>query len=119
MQQKHTNKGQGQMKTQTQFVDKKITIIWTELFNNTNPFFSNGKFAQVGFTWQVENQMTDIEILEKIYRDTNLYSGIIWEMIEEILPANRPHTALSVGDLLVIDGTTYRCEDFGWKELGA
>jgi hypothetical protein len=112
MKQKHTNKGQGQMKTQTQFVDKKITIIW-------NSMIHKNKYAELSFVWQVANAKTNKEILNDIYYCTNTYTGIIWEMIEAVLPANRPHTALSVGDLLVIDGTTYRCEDFGWKELGA
>lgn len=100
------------METKTQLVEKQIKITWVGMFDKS-------EFAQLGFTWQVENQVTDIEILEKIYRDTNLYSGIIWELIEEILPPNRPHTALSVGDWIVIDGKTYECDDFGWKELGA
>lgn len=100
------------METKTVMVEKKITIIW-------NSMVRPDKYAELGFMWQMDETKTNAEILNQLFRETNLYAGEIWELIEEILPADRPHTALSVGDLIVIDGTTYRCDDFGWKELGA
>lgn len=57
------------------------------------------------------------EILNTIYRDTNLYSGEFWNAIENIMPTPRPHTALSVGDEVEIDGVFYAVADFGFERL--
>lgn len=58
-------------------------------------------------------------VLEGIFENTNLYSGPFWNRIEPALPRNRRHTALSVGDEVTIDGTTYRCEDIGWSVVSS
>ena len=58
--------------------------------------------------------LPDEQICEILFRDTNLYEGAAWEMLQP-LPEKRTHTALSVGDYVVIDGRTYRCASFGWK----
>jgi hypothetical protein len=58
---------------------------------------------------------------EEIFSNTNNYSGSLWSVIEPLLPANRTHTALSVGDEITISNLyssrTYRCDDFGWELL--
>ena len=64
----------------------------------------------------IESDKSDLAICEMLYRDTNLYQGELWDRIEPFLPATRNHTALSVGDEVTIDGITYVCADFGWKE---
>ena len=54
-------------------------------------------------------------VLEMLYRNTNLYEGPLWDVIEPLLPADRSHTAISVGDLVEIDGSAYLCEPVGWS----
>lgn len=64
------------------------------------------------------NNWKDSDILNKVYQDTNLYNGIFWDILEEVLPKNRSHTALSIDDEVGIirgDGMrVYRCADTGW-----
>ena len=60
-------------------------------------------------------EQTDLELCERIYANTNLYQGVIWDAVEPHLPADRSHTALSIGDLVSIDGRTYRCADLGFE----
>ena len=59
-------------------------------------------------------EQTDLELCERIYANTNLYQGVIWDALQAVIPADRPHTALSVGDLVSIDGRTYRCAELGF-----
>lgn len=56
----------------------------------------------------------DKTICEQVFADTNRYEGAIWEAMREVMPAERSHTALSVGDKVSIDGRTYRCEPIGF-----
>lgn len=58
--------------------------------------------------------MTDEQICEILFRDTNLYEGAAWDILQP-LPETRTHTALSVGDYVVVDGRMYRCATVGWK----
>lgn len=59
--------------------------------------------------------MLDIDLLEELFEQTNLYEGPFWDRIEAVMPENRSHTALSTGDFVVIDGRSYRCESIGWQ----
>lgn len=54
------------------------------------------------------------DTLNLIYCDTNLYQGYFWDLLEKNLRSTRTHTALSVGDEVEINGTTYRCAEVGW-----
>ena len=58
-------------------------------------------------------------ILDKLYDTTNTQSKVnkLWQIIEPLLPVNRTHTSLSVGDEITINTLTYRCADVGWKLL--
>jgi hypothetical protein len=93
-----------------------IIITWRS-FTNPNQFVS----APVSFDYSAEvfshNQICDI-----VFEQTNLYQGSFWEKLEPVLPANRSHTALSVGDEVTIynhnTGFTYRCNPFGWELIG-
>lgn len=58
-----------------------------------------------------------IAIAEAVFRDTNLYQGVLWDLLEPLLPENRTHTALSVGDEVTVNGTTFQCASIGWVEL--
>lgn len=59
----------------------------------------------------------DLSICERIFKETNLYQGDLWNVLEPLLPSKRTHTALSVDDLVSIDGRLYRCSDFGFKPI--
>lgn len=73
--------------------------------------------ATVNITWTEFRFDQHIQLLRMIYENTNLYQGAFWDLLEPVLPANRTHTALSVGDEVEIDGAIYRCDDIGWKLL--
>lgn len=65
-------------------------------------------------------------VLNAVYRATNLQdelgsfgnqsplSHLVWSEIKGILPENRTHTSISIGDEVDIDGQTYICADIGW-----
>jgi hypothetical protein len=47
----------------------------------------------------------------------------VWNLLQPLLPANRTHTSLSIGDEVTIakEGVaiTYRCESVGWTVINA
>lgn len=57
------------------------------------------------------------EVCERVFAGTNLQRGMFWDLLEPVLPATRSHTSLSVGDEVIIDGETYRCEMIGFSKL--
>ena len=57
----------------------------------------------------------DILICNAIYANTNSYTGKFWDALQAVMPAERPHTALSIGDKVAIDDREYVCSEFGWK----
>lgn len=67
------------------------------------------------------NNLKDIEICNQVFQDTNLYNGVFWNYLEDVLPANRSHTALSIDDEVAIgrgkEIHVYRCADFGWDRI--
>lgn len=73
--------------------------------------------AEVEFEFEHDfGEDHDYAICEKIWSNMNQYQGEIWEAMQP-LPNPRPHTAMSVGDEITIDGRKYRCEDFGFKSI--
>lgn len=58
----------------------------------------------------------DLHLCELLYTATNLYSGDLWNRLQP-LPENRTHTAISVGDVVVIRGTGYLCADMGFVKI--
>lgn len=66
------------------------------------------------FEMHVPPGVDDVHVCEKVFRDTNLYEGDVWDAMQP-LPEDRTHTALSVGDYVVVDGRMYRCAAFGWR----
>lgn len=56
----------------------------------------------------------DLSFCERVFANTNTYQGQVWDALQPVMPADRSHTALSVGDLVSIDGRTYRCADLGF-----
>ncbi len=65
----------------------------------------------------VSKTVTDEHICEQIYKQTNLYQGPVWDIIQPLLSATRTHTSLSVGDEVEIDGVGYVCADFGFEKV--
>lgn len=57
---------------------------------------------------------SDLELCERLYRDTNFYNGPLWDAMQP-LPEDRTHTSLSVGDYVRIDDRMYRCATIGWE----
>lgn len=72
--------------------------------------------ASVAVSYKAESA-GDIEICEQVFQDTNKYRGSFWDLIEPVLPDNRTHTALSVGDEVEVNGIVYRCEGAGWEPV--
>jgi hypothetical protein len=64
------------------------------------------------------DKFKDSEICNQIFEQTNLYRGEFWSDLEQVMPKDRSHTALSVGDEVAItrcnQTTIYKCADFGW-----
>lgn len=84
------------------FIKKTITITWKAF----------GEPASATIT--INTIKNAEELCEEVFRDTNLYGGDIWDALVPVLPEDRTHTALSVGDEVEIDGVVYRCDVFGW-----
>lgn len=82
-------------------------------------------------TAQFELETADVldnDIMNVVYKVTNLQSDLaefgasnfeikLWETIKAILPANRTHTSLSVGDEIQIGRRNYEISDVGFKML--
>ena len=65
----------------------------------------------------VSKTVTDEHICEQIYKQTNLYQGPVWDIIQPLLSEKRTHTSLSVGDEVEIDGVAYICADLGFIKV--
>jgi hypothetical protein len=94
-----------------------VTITWKAFGNKPerNRFISS-------VTFDTEFAITDEnrdKFFNVVYQQTNLYSGNLWNIIEPLLSETRTHTALSVGDEIKIDDTTYAVADFGFEKVGA
>jgi hypothetical protein len=99
-----------------------ITVTW-KAFNSDDPkrlqdFADQGRNPVTSRTIEAENTfgVSHSYICEMLFRDTNLYKGELWNLLQP-LPEDRTHTAMSVGDEVTINGTTYRCADMGFKEV--
>jgi len=105
----------------------KITITWKAFSNNT---FAT-KQGITSATLELSNDLdvfTDTGWCDFMYEVTNLQDEIydftrnatklfVWNKLKPLLPANRTHTSLSVGDEITINENTYRCENVGWELL--
>jgi len=84
----------------------------------THRAFAQRRVTSLVVDWAGADGLTDEEVCEAVFIATNTYSGGLWEAIQPLLPPNRTHTALSVGDEVTVRGTTYRCEGVGWSVVG-
>jgi hypothetical protein len=87
-------------------VDKHIEVRWIGIDDKSN-------VASMKFTWLTA--ASDVAICNQLYEATNVYAGSVWDSIVAFIPKSRSHTALSVGDQIVINQVVYECADFGWS----
>lgn len=73
--------------------------------------------AAAEFEFDFGADFDDYMICEYIFHQTNDYRGSVWAEIEKVMPAERSHTAISTGDVIEIDGRSYRCMPFGFKPI--
>ena len=103
-----------------------ITIKWTAFQTVLDNEFAvdlarKSKIGNAEMTFEVptdhyELDGDDMVWLEYLFECTNLYQGAIWKLfLDGKMPEERSHTALSVGDQVVLDGRAYSCEMVGWK----
>jgi hypothetical protein len=55
-------------------------------------------------------------ICEAVFAQTNQYAGEIWDALQP-LPEGRTHTAVSVGDVVIINGNRFMCREMGFERL--
>lgn len=89
-------------------VTKNIEVRWISIADKSN-------VASMKFTWVTSD--SDIGICNQLYEATNVYAGSVWNSIVAFIPKVRSHTALSVGDQIVINDVVYECADFGWNVI--
>lgn len=73
-----------------------------------------------GFMWSDNlDTATDLQICEIVFEATNIQHGALWNYFidKDLLPKNRTHTSLSVGDEVAINGRRYVCESLGFEEV--
>ena len=119
------------LKTKGNKMKKQVKITW----NSTRSESASATFELP----EKSNQIKTNEVLmDCIYAATNLKSELadfgysaafieLWNAIEKVLPANRSHTSLSIGDTIQInhsttsielqDGPTYKVANVGFTLL--
>lgn len=106
-----------------------VTITWKAFGNRpeANRYISSATLELDGFY----NVCSDTLLMNSIYKVTNLQSDLaefggapaemaLWKSIQSVLPANRTHTSLSVGDEIEVRGTVYEITPVGFTaKVGA
>lgn len=86
---------------------KNVTITWKA--------FGKPTHAEL----MLDDEMSDLKICDRLFHETNVYFGRIWDALSSVMPEDRTHTALSIGDEVTIDDVIYRCEPEGWSVVSA
>ena len=95
-------------------MSQKVKITWKAFGDKPE----RGRFiSSVEVETEFPETVSDKQICEIIYADTNLYQGYIWQLIHPLLSETRTHTSISVGDEIEINGQVYICSDFGFKKI--
>ena len=105
----------------------EITVCWTHvrqidegipmLAGIAGEWKPEWKSSKATFLYPWERDETSL--LEALFVATNTYGAYesgLWSAIEPLLPTDRDHTSLSVGDSVILDGRTFVCAPLGWKE---
>ena len=92
---------------------RQIKIKWCA-FGDKPEIWRFSSAVEIEIDNDVAKFITDEQICEEIYKQTNTYAGSIWKVIEPKMSPTRTHTAISVGDEIEIDGKVYICSDFGF-----
>ena len=95
-------------------VSTQIKITWKAFGNKPE---RNRYIASLAFEAPAVFSNDVNDTLNLICADTNLYQGFFWNLIEKDLPANRTHTALSIGDEVEVNGQVYVVGDFGFIKI--
>ena len=91
----------------------KIEIKWCAFGDKPEIWRFTSK-VEIEIPEVVGQYQDDKQICEQIFKQTNTYQGPIWDVIQPKMSETRTHTAISVGDEIVIDGREYICADFGF-----
>lgn len=75
------------------------------------------KVTEVVVDWAEADDLSDEEVREAVFHQTNTYRGSLWDLVEPLLSPVRTHTAVTVGDEVTVRGITYRCEPVGWSAV--
>lgn len=89
---------------------KQVSITWKAFGDRPE---SGRSITSVQF--EMHDSFSDEMICNMAFHNTNVYAGPLWDEIKDILPENRTHTALSVGDWVRVDDKIYRCDPEGWS----
>ena len=99
-----------------------ITITWKAFQHRHTDSKQGVTSASVAVDYDTA-VVSNEQVCDIVFAQTNCYAGSLWEKLEPVLPANRTHTALSVGDEVTISkegvAITYRCDNFGWQVINA
>ena len=97
---------------------RTVTVTWRAFGGRDYGLFYEGDKTA---TFEIDSDLPDLALCEKVYRDTNLYEGEVWDLLEPVLPEGRSHTALSTvfgrGDYVTVDRRTYQVMDMGFREV--
>lgn len=91
-----------------------LEITWTGNEHLPAEYQTSGKHTS-SLAVAVHHDGNDLSLCERVFEETNLYQGELWDRIQPLLPDTRTHTALSVGDLVRIDDRVYKCANIGFK----
>lgn len=95
---------------------RTITLVWRAFGDRPMP----GYDPAAERTIEVETDLDELALAEKVFAETNTYQGDLWDALQP-LPDDRTHTALSVifnrGDWIIIDGTTWEVAPFGFTKV--
>lgn len=91
----------------------KIEIKW-QAFGDKPEIWRFTSKVEIEVPKEYVQFITDERICAEIYHQTNTYQGSIWDIIKPKMSETRTHTAISIGDEIIVDGRAYTVADFGF-----
>ena len=88
----------------------KIKISW-KAFGDKPEIGRYASSVEIEMPEVVGKFVSNKQICEQIFHQTNTYSGPIWDVIQPKMSETRTHTSISIGDEIEIDGQVYICAD--------